>query len=449
MKQIPWDGLIADVPFSVHRRIEQALEEKKMMNLPKGKYPATLALIIGLLLALMGIAYAAVQTGILDYLVGGEDKASEALKGCIQPVTAASEADHIKIDLTGAIFDGDRLALSFTMENQNPEELALVTLDTITLNGEWIPISFQSFQGQWLPDVFTIDFPEYSRNPNSGGVLSDWLKKEYTGVIQGAATFVVQRPVHQAAIIDPWMWYDYDAVLPDKETRAHYQARKDAILQSGLEVADVYQDAHSYLSRGYTVLDAWGNFLLDKSEYQYLRPFYVTDLYGSRPGFHETTNREGQMIETAKITIPFSLDASYAQEIRLDVNMPDIQLENCRAHFEKISVSPLSTLLKLQLYPHENTQEALQTLMQCYGTPSLADPSGKPLEWLNMEGEGSFTGHCDKEGRLYYEIQFSWGGMMTLPDSLGFSYANEEASDNTEIAKLRRQFTEKMIIPLK
>ncbi|MBQ6803243.1 MAG: DUF4179 domain-containing protein [Clostridia bacterium] len=449
MKTYDWENAFPAVPAMVHLRLEKALEEKGTMN---GKYvrrpAAALALVMALLLALMGVAYAAVNSGILDYLVGGEERASQALKASIQPVTATAEKDHIRIDLTGAIFDGDRLALSFTMENHKPEEMAYVTLDEVLLNGEWIPISFQSFAGQWLPDVFAIDFPDYSRNPNSGGMLSDWLKKEYTGIIQGEATFVVQRPMKQAVVIDPWMWYDYDVVLEDEESRAHYQARKDAILQSGLEVADVFRDAHSYLGEGYTVLDAWGNFLLDQSEYQYLRPFFMSENYGSRPVYHETINREGQMMETARITIPFTLNADSVQDIRLDVVIPDIELENCTAHFEKISVTPLSTLVKLKLYPRENTPEAVAELSRCYGCPSISVPEGQRIEWLQMEGEGFAGGRRDEDGRHYYEISFSWGGMMELPDSLCFSYEFDAEPEEAQIARLRQEFIEKLTIPL-
>lgn len=449
MKDLHWEKVFPAVPPSVHLRLEKALEGKNQMDRKKMKKPvAALALVIALLLALMGMAYAAVHTGILDYLVGGEERAPDALKGSIQPVFATAEADGIRIDLTGAIYDGDRLALSFTMENTRPQEMACITLDQVTLNGEWIPISFQSFPGQWLPDVFTIDFPDYRRNPSSGGMLSDWLGRKFTGVISGEASFVVQRPVNRAVIIDPWMWYDYDAVLSDPETRSHYQARKEAILQSGLEIGDVYRDACSYLEEGCTVLDAWGNFLLDQSEYQYLRPFFVSEDYGSRPAYHETISRKGQMVDTARITLPFTLDADSAGESRMEVELPEIALENCIAHYEKISITPLSTLVQLRLYPHENTPEAVAALGRCYGCPTLSIPEGQGAEWLPMEGEGCAVGGS-KDGRLYYEIQVSWGGMTELPDTLCFSYDHAEAAGDQERERLRRTFIEKTIIPLK
>ncbi len=154
------------------------------------------------------------------------------------------------------------------------------------------------------------------------------------------------------------------------------------------------------------------------------------------------------MMETARITIPFTLNADSVQDIRLDVVIPDIELENCTAHFEKISVTPLSTLVKLKLYPRENTPEAVTELSRCYGCPSISVPEGQRIEWLQMEGEGFAGGRWDEDGRHYYEISFSWGGMMELPDSLCFSYEFDAEPEEAQIARLRQEFIEKLTIPL-
>lgn len=60
-------------------------------------------------------------------------------------------------------------------------------------------------------------------------MLSSPLEKEYTGVLQGEATFVITRPVQAAVVIDPWMRND-EAVLEEADMRDDYRARKEAIL---------------------------------------------------------------------------------------------------------------------------------------------------------------------------------------------------------------------------
>lgn len=448
--KLDFESAFPAVPAPIHLQLEKALEEKTNMNLQKTKRPAAvLALALALLLGLMGIAYAAVHTGILDYLVGGKEKASQELIDSIQPVAATAEKDNIRIDLTGAVFDGRRLALSFTMENKKPEEMALVTLDTVTLNGQWIPIEFQSFLDQWLPEVFSVNEPGYVRNPVSGGMLSDWIDDDFSGVIQGEATFVVSRPVKQLAVIDPWMWYDLETVIPEAEWRQDYQSRKEAVLESGAEIADAFtMEVGHWLSMGYTPVDINGRFLLETAEHGHLIPCYAGKGYGERALYSNVTNRSGQMTESARITLSFTIDADAAQSIRIEPTLSDIALSNCTVHFEKVLITPLSTLIHLKLYPLENTAEAAKELMRCYPCPYLDAPGEESISWLEMEGEG-WSGCPAAHGeQAYYEIGVSWGGMEKIPDELRFSFEHAQEAEEERIQMLRNEFIEKVVIPL-
>ena len=450
MKEFHFENAFSSVPPVVHGRLEKALEEKNM-NLQRAKRPAAvLAMVLALLLGLMGMAYAATQTGILEYLVGNEEKASEDLKGSVQPVTSTACGDHIQIDLTGAVYDGDRLALAFTMENTQPENVALVTLDTVTLNGNWVPIHFQSFQDQWLPDVFTVDVAPAIRNPLSGGMLSAALQEDYTGIVQGEATFVVSRPVKEMVVVDPWMWYDLETVIPDAEWRKDYEDRKRAIEQSGLKIADVFtMEVGYWLQEGYTPVDVSSRFLLDRAEYSDLAPFYAGPGYGERPAFSNVTNRAGQMQVTERITLSFTFDADAAKESRIEPVLEDIPLENGTVHFEKVVVTPLSTLIEIRIYPKDNTQEAKEALMECYDTAWLCNANGEPLDYLDMEGEGWRGYREETDGESYLVIETSWGGMKTMPDALGFSFPHAPETDDPDVQRMRQEFTEKVVIPLK
>lgn len=450
MNNISFENAFPPVPHFVHGQLEKALEEKNMNMQYAKRSSVVFAVVMALLLGLMGLAYAATQTGVLDYLVGGEENASQALKSSVQSVTATGNGDNIRIDLTGAVYDGDRLALSFTMENQKPEDVALVTLDTVTLNGEWVPISFQSFQDQWLPDVFTVDVAPAIRNPISGGMLSDVLSTDYTGQVQVEATFAVSRPVKEMVVVDPWMWYDLDTVIPEEEWRRDYADRKNAILQSELEIADVFtMEAGYWLQEGYTPVDASGRFLLDKAEYSDLAPFYAGQGYGERPDFSNVTNRAGQMQVTERITLSFALDADAAKESRIEPVLDDISLENGTVHFERAVVTPLSTLIEIRIYPKENTQQAKNALMDCYGAAWLCNEKGEPIDFMDMEGEGWKEYRGETSGENYLVIGASWGGMKTLPDALGFSFEFAPETDDPDVQRMRQEFTEKVVIPLK
>lgn len=78
MNDIHFENAFPSVPSVVHLRLEKALEEKNM-NLNKAKRPvATLAIVLALLLGLMGMAYAANYTGILDFAKEHKEKVEPA-----------------------------------------------------------------------------------------------------------------------------------------------------------------------------------------------------------------------------------------------------------------------------------------------------------------------------------------------------------------------------------
>ena len=67
--------------------------------------------------------------------------------------------------------------------------------------------------------------------------------------------------------------------------------------------------------------------------------------------------------------------------------------------------------------------------------PDWADgfgPLGETAPWIN-----------------YLVMETSWGGMKTLPDALGFSFPDASETDDADMQRLRQEFTEKVVIPLK
>ena len=95
-----WDSLYIPVPSAVHQRLEKALEEKEKMNAKKVMKPLTAAaLALALILLLGGAAYAAVESGILKYLVNGEQNATDELKNSVQPLDVSVTRDDFRVTL--------------------------------------------------------------------------------------------------------------------------------------------------------------------------------------------------------------------------------------------------------------------------------------------------------------------------------------------------------------
>ena len=445
MKRFDWEKVYGPVPASVHMRLEKALEEKKKMNTGKALRPAAaIALALLLTLLLGGAAYAATRLGILDYLVGGEGSAPDELKNSVQPVLASAEGDGMRVELNGAVFDGSRLALSFTEENLNPHSPAFITLDQVLLEGEWIPQNFGG-GGHWMPFI-RLDTENADHNPYSEGFLSGDLKKEYTGQIQGEAIFIVSRPTGPLVVVDPVMWYDYGAAIADDEIRADFVRRRDMIRASNVEIADIaHLNPEEWYVNGYTVVNADGNLLMEE------HMEYMPEEFGAIPMDHNAVMYPTQMHDTAVIRLPFTIDADAAKAYRREGKMEDVSLSDCTVHLEKCVMTPLSTLLEIRLYPLENTRQAADKLLERYGYPALLNEQGNLIEFLSMEGEGACYAHSDQEGKFFSAIEYAWGGAKDMPDAIRFSFDSDEFPYQKPEApdpEANREFAEKAVIHL-
>ncbi len=419
-----------------------------MKNIQKMRPVFALSMALALVLMLAGAAYAVTQTGVLQYLVSGDT--TQELQSSVQDVTATVTEDNIKIDLSGAIYDGKRLAIGISAENLNPEALAMLTLDAVYLNGDPVSIEFQSFAGQWLPSVFAVEDATdtmLSRNPVSGGMLSAALDSTYEGVIRGEVVFTVTRPLNdKIVVLDPVMWYDYNKAYADSpDMAADYQARYEAIAQSGAEIADAfccrYRNAEAYWDEGYTVVNADGEFLSDIDEGLSFDDAYESA--GEPADDDPTPIIGGRMKKTATITVSFTIDTDASESLGQTITMQDIELSFGTVHFDSVFVSPLSTIVLMHIYPKETTENALSDLANQFTTPQLTDAAGKELNFANMEGESWCA--ADKNG---IEIGLSFGGLTERPDALHFAFPDEASESDEQTQAVRSEFEEKVVIPL-
>lgn len=453
MKDRHWETALPAVPPLVHARLERALEEKTKMKQTTKKVMRPLtaaALAVALLLALTGAAYAVAQLGILDYLIGRQSP-TPALEEMAQPMAVSETFDQIQLTVTGAMYDGVRLALSFSAENLNPARLAMVNLKAVRLNGDDVFFGFQSLSQQWLPDVFAMDEAgKYSRNPVTGGMLSVPLAQDYSGSVACEVDFSISRPANGKVLVcDPVLWYDYERAFADAPSMIpDYQERRDAIIQSGLTVLDAFEslqpDHYSfYLAQGYTLLDASGQFLLDDDACQALLADFRPEAWGEQASFNEPPDRSGQMTEPQTYTLSFSLDMDAAESKRIVCEGEDILLPDCRVHFTQAVLSPLSTVIAYEIMPNDPTQAAAQTLARRYGMVSLTDEEGKPLNFYNMEEETNW-GLNSETGPLFVEMMLP--GLQTIPQEIHFRFDENDADADPETLSWRKAFEENVVL---
>lgn len=433
MNGIDFQSVFSQTPETVHLHLENALlnKRKEDTDMNTMKRPLIALMIATLLLTLCCSAYAlATHFGVLDYLVRGDENASDALKAVVQPVTATQTADDIRIDLTGAVYDGQRLALSFSAENLKPENMAMLALDKITLNGENVPINFSSFgsptgasDGVWTPNIFSLSVAgTLSRNPISGGILSAALRNDYSGTVSCEAVFTVRRPRNGKLIIaDPTLYYDLEKAVPDPEVRGDYQEQMNAVWQSGQEIMGAFECTdediiQSLIQDGRTVVDRSGAFLAGDTE--------------------ETNNNS--MIETATIILSFSLDADTAKASVLRPETETAKWPGYTVTIENVFLSPLSTRMTLQL---SGEDEALNLPL-----PTLTDENGDALSFLDMESEAYTSGATqDENGRWVQVFEWDYPGLKEFPKEIHFTF---KETGNEAQKDLQEAFSQNVVIRL-
>lgn len=433
MTDINFQTVFSQTPETVHLRLENALlnKRKEDTNMNTMKRPLIALMITALLLTLCGSAYAlATHFSVLDYLVRGDENASDALKAAVQPVTATQTVDDIRIDLTGAVYDGQRLALSFSAENLKPENMAMLALNKITLNEENVPINFSSFgsptdasDGVWAPNIFSLNVAgTMSRNPISGGMLSSALRNDYSGTVSCEAVFTVRRPQNgKLVIVDPSLYYDLEKAVPAPEVRADYREQMDAVWQSGQEIVGAFDCTdegiiQNLIQDGRTVVDRSGVLLAGDAE--------------------EAGN--DSMIETATIVLSFSLDADAAKACVIRPETETVEWPGYAVTVENVFLSPLSTRITLQL---SGEGEAPNLPL-----PALTDENGNALSFLDMESE-AYTGGAapDESGRWVQEFEWDYPGLTEFPEEIHFGFKETE---NEAQMVLQEAFSQNVVIRL-
>jgi len=147
-----------DIPDQCHNTLVNTARTIASAQDKTRKLSTGLIIAFAILLVLTGIAYAAVQWGVVDYLLGRSMPSME-LYASTQKVFAAGEADGIVLTVTGAVYDGERLALSWTVENKKPRDLASYYIKNVSFSGVPVDAEFGRSQkyNDWSPLVRHFD----------------------------------------------------------------------------------------------------------------------------------------------------------------------------------------------------------------------------------------------------------------------------------------------------
>lgn len=256
---------------------------------------------------------------------------SERQAALLRQIDASETVDGICLTVTGLLFDGEVVVVDWTIENEKPEALALVRVDSVTIEG--LPVeAHQDFPwNQWLPRAFGLDVADAPRGPFAVGGMSGRISGETPsdGKLTICVSASIMRPTKPLAAVDP------ELIAP--ETPVPWQEDLDALLlsmrQNGVEVAEA--DAllpEAWMEKGYAVVDRSGSF--------------YSAMDGGFYGAGEApSDSEVPVEETGRIYISFTIDAPEKSAVLGKPEEMYTLSDGSVVRVSRVTLTPLSTTI--------------------------------------------------------------------------------------------------------
>ena len=375
------------------RRIMQFTHALQTREAPPVRHSIPRAVIIAVLivLALSSTAYAITRSAVLDWLLGAMGYGSTELENTAQTVHAEATADGVTIRITGAVYDGSQLAISYEAENAAPDLPVFIALDSqMTVGGQphTLPHPFYTYNVRMVPSPH-LDVLPAQRNPIAGGFLSGTLPNTFHGETACEVTFIVYEPEEKfAVVIPPNDWMLDPNIAGDAKAEA-----KDSLV----------------------TLESFRNAVIVSSEADIPVGFTPVDHSGSL--LHDIEN--SLLKEAAHITVTFTFDADNA--IAYDFSGAQHVFSDCTADIASFRLTPLHTYIDLRLIPLENTKDAALALADKYGAFMLVDEYGQPVQYSDMDALYGFTPYVTcMDGQWICRYLSDLPGLLAFPASVGF-----------------------------
>jgi len=395
--------------------LSQRIRAQKTSNL---RLKPVLVITIVIIL-LFGVAIAATQMGLLRFLFGDNThEASEDLLNSIQPLNVISEVDDISIHITGGLYDGQRFLVSWDIENSDPENYALVEVESIQFNGS--PVRFDNAQtnDKVIPDPFETS--KEAGSIVSGGVrgyVDDELTTDTPKVL---ITFALSYPVGKFVVVD-------ESLYGDDQDNAQWRSDQQRRIKSA-DVLIAGQDELSvdeWVQKGFTVIDAYGN------------ARHMPGAFSEDGHFFE---RPGQWVKSKSVSLSFSLDRRLSEKYSREANaFESVIVGDYSVVIHSISISPLSTAVYIECTPLQNVHQS-EGLIGAFAYEALpwisfADEEGILIDYTNLDWAAGWEHSMKEDGSTVYRLEQVFPGLKKLPR---FAVLTDGYSKTYEMTNLLR-----------
>lgn len=397
---------IQDDPWMAQRvlHIAHEKEEKIMSRKNVGRKPLKFIVVaLFFVIAFATTAFALTRPAVLTWLTGNAP-ASKQLESIAQSVIGENTVDGITARITSVVYDGEKLAFSYELENEQPAMPVLVAANPMmSIDGKAVQLlhcTADPYDPQMVPSPH-LDVLPVKRNPAVGGgvvYVSDIAMDNVTCEM----TFVVYKPENKfaAVILPDSMLANVEAYSGDARAEAEDSLNTLKSFQNLIFATEADLASEQWISENYTVIDGSGM------------------LYDMPDNSH--------LYEFAQIKVSFDFDASVAFACDF-IGSDDIALADAALHVEQFRLSSLATYIDLWLIPQVNTEEAARSLAKKYGAYSLIDEQGKAVQYSEMDYISDNDPYVTQmNGQWVCRYLSEMPGLLTFPESVGFTAGDAE-----------------------
>lgn len=397
---------IQDDPWMAQRvlRIAHEKEGKGMNKKTFGRSPSKLViLVLTLVLVFATTAFALTRPAVLSWLTGNAPVSSQ-LESTVQTVIGENSVDGITVRMTSLVFDGEKLAFSYELENDQPDMPVLIAANPMmSFDGKEVQMMYctaDPYAPQMVPSPH-LDVLPVKRNPVVGGG-EVYVRDITKGKVTCEMTLVVYKPENKfaVALLPDSMQANVESYTGDARSEAEDSLNTLKSFRNAIFATETDLVNEQWLAEGYTVIDGSG-MLYDLPE-------------------------KSHLTEVSQITVPFEFDASVAFTCEF-ADIDDIALEDATLHVEQFRLSSLETRIDLWLIPQENTEKAARFLAEKYGEYALANEQGEGVQYSEMDYLASATPYVTQiDGQWICRYLSQMPGLLQFPESISFIAGGDE-----------------------
>ena len=408
MDDLRLESAFSDVPPAVHARVLNTLQEVKTVK--RAKPITALVLAAVLIMALAGVAYAAVQSGVLDYLFGDRQPTAKQQQ-MVQTIGSTHESDGVTTTLTDVVFD--RRELSFGLQSDLTKN-AFVVVDHVTIDGVQAYETNSNLSDQWLcTPLGDVDSPQsygvtasidsiYFEEADRAKLESVYQQMMQNGKADISVGLILLVPRASLVSVDAYnadtaaMWQQIDAAVAAGNTPISADEPYE-VLPGSAVLGDEF---HMGLPSQHPIGDA--------SAYADYANMTVLDTF----------------------SFDFSIAAADAADAELQATYQRSPINDGRVHivFDEVRFTPFATDIRLSISPEQGymTNDELAAIYKWF---AVYDEKHAPLELLPSVMESSSTGFEEQaDGSLVYRVELHLGALADLPEVINLVPYSEESS---------------------